>query len=192
MDLLNFIQNHGGYIRTRDIKPNRSLYEKLRSEVDKGNVVRIRNGIYALPNQMAKTMIDVETVVPNGIVCMYSAWSYYSLTTKIPPTICVAISQKRKLVLPNYPPIMLYYCSPDILEIGVTSQVIDGFNVRIYDLERSVCDAIKFRNRIGIDIASEILKNYLRRSDRNLTILNRYALSLKVIKTLNNLIDYML
>ena len=87
---------------------------------------------------------------------------------------------------------MLYYCSPDILEIGVTSQVIDGFNVRIYDLERSVCDAIKFRNRIGIDIASEILKNYLRRSDRNLTILNRYALSLKVIKTLNNLIDYML
>lgn len=192
MDVQTHILSCGGFIRTRDIKTNRSMYQQLRMEVDKGSVVRIRNGIYALPDQMAKTMIDVETIVPNGIVCMYSAWAYYSLTTKVPPNICVAISQKRKVVLPDYPPIMLYYWLPDTLEMGAISQVIDGYSVRIYDLERSVCDAIKFRNRIGIDISSEILKNYLRRSDKNLTKLNRYASKLRIAKTLNNLIDYML
>ena len=186
-----FMKSQGGYIRAKDIKDNRPMYDQLLTEVAKGNVVRLRNGIYALPDEMAKTMIDVERVVPGGILCMYSAWAYYELTTKLPPGICIAIEKKRKVILPDYPPISLYYWSQSALEIGVTKQEIDGYNVRIYDLEKSVCDALKFRNKIGIDISSEILKNYLKRPDRNLTRLNEYAKRMSVANTMNNLIDYL-
>lgn len=191
MNVCFFMKSQGGYIRAKDIKDNRPMYDQLLAEVAKGNVVRLRNGIYALPDEMAKTMIDVETIVPGGILCMYSAWAYYELTTKLPPDICIAIEKKRKVMLPDYPPISLYYWSQSTYEIGVTQQEIDGYKVKIYDLEKSVCDAVKFRNKIGIDISSEILKNYLKRSDKNLTRLHEYAKRMRVANTMNNLIDYL-
>lgn len=191
MNVCFYIKSQGGYIRAKDLKDNRPMYDQLLSEVAKGNVVRLRNGIYALPDEMAKTMADVETIVPGGILCMYSAWAYYELTTKLPPEICIAIEKKRKVTLPAYPPISLYYWSQTTFELGVVQQEIDGYKVKIYDLEKSVCDAVKFRNKIGIDISSEILKNYLKRPDKNLTRLNEYAKRMRVANIINGLIDYM-
>lgn len=191
MTIISFIREHGGYIRAKDID-NRAMYDQLLAEVANGNVVRIRNGIYALPEEMAKSMIDVEKVVPGGVVCMYSAWAYYELTTKLPPDICIAIEKKRKVILPDFPPVALYYWSQSAFELGVSEREIEGYKVRIYDLEKSVCDAVKFRNKIGVDISSEILKNYLVRSDRNLTRLNEYAKKMRVANIMNGLIDYLI
>lgn len=73
----------------------------------------------------------------------------------------------------------------------MSQREIDGYKVKIYDLEKSVCDAVKFRNKVGIDISSEILKNYLKRSDKNLTRLNEYAKRMRVANTMNSLIDYL-
>ena len=191
MTIISFIREQGGYIRAKDID-NRAMYDQLLAEVANGNVIRIRNGIYALPEEMAKTMIDVEKIVPGGGVCMYSAWAYYELTTKLPPDICIAIEKKRKVILPDYPSVALYYWSQSAFELGISEREIEGYKVRIYDLEKSVCDAVKFRNKIGVDISSEILKNYLVRSDRNLTRLNEYAKKMRVANILNGLIDYLI
>lgn len=62
--------------------------------------------------------------------------------------------------------------------------IIDGFNIRLYDVERCVCDAVKFRNKVGMDICSEIINNYLERPDRNLSKLMDYARRLRVGKIL--------
>lgn len=191
MTIISFIREQGGYIRAKDID-NRAMYDQLLAEVANGNVIRIRNGIYALPEEMAKTMIDVEKIVPGGVVCMYSAWAYYELTTKLPPDICIAIEKKRNVILPDYPSVALYYWSQSAFELGISEREIEGYKVRIYDLEKSVCDAVKFRNKIGVDISSEILKNYLVRSDRNLTRLNEYAKKMRVANILNGLIDYLI
>ena len=60
--------------------------------------------------------------------------------------------------------------------------IIDGFNIRLYDVERCVCDAVKFRNKVGMDVCSEIINNYLERPDRNLSNLMDYARRLRVGK----------
>lgn len=60
--------------------------------------------------------------------------------------------------------------------------IIDGFNIRLYDVERCVCDAVKFRNKVGMDVCSEIINNYLERPDRNLSKLMDYARRLRVGK----------
>ena len=62
--------------------------------------------------------------------------------------------------------------------------IIDGFNIRLYDVERCVCDAVKFRNKVGMDVCSEIINNYLERPDRNLCKLMDYARRLRVGKIL--------
>jgi hypothetical protein len=87
--------------------------------------------------------------------------------------------------------VALYYWSKTSFELGITEEVIDGYNVKIYNLEKSVCDAVKFRNKIGIDVSSEILKNYLSKPERNLTLLNDYARKMRVANIMNGLIDYM-
>ena len=60
--------------------------------------------------------------------------------------------------------------------------VIDSFIIRLYDVERCVCDAVKFRNKVGMDVCSEIINNYLERPDRNLSKLMDYARRLRVGK----------
>lgn len=95
-------------------------------------------------------------------------------------------------MLPDYPPISLYYWSGNTLELGVKEVEIEGYRVKIYDLEKSVCDAVKFRNKIGVDVSSEILKSYLGRRDRNLTLLNEYAKKMRVANIMNGLIEFML
>ena len=81
----NIIRNNGGFITANQAKAeNRTTYYKVLELVRNGDLVRIRPGVYLLPDEMAKTMIDVEIVIPGGVLCMYSAWSHYGLTTQIP------------------------------------------------------------------------------------------------------------
>lgn len=70
----NIIRNNGGYITANQAKAvNRTTYYKVLELVRNGDLVRIRPGVYLLPDEMAKTMIDVEIVIPGGVLCMYSA-----------------------------------------------------------------------------------------------------------------------
>jgi len=72
------------------------------------------------------------------------------------------------------------------LELGVTKQTIEGYEVDIYNLEKSVCDAVKYRTKVGIDVCSEVIREYLRRKDRNIVRLMEYARKMRlesIIKT---------
>jgi predicted CopG family antitoxin len=73
--------------------------------------------------------------------------------------------------------------------LGVITQRIGGYAVEIYDLEKSVCDAVKHRTKIGTDVTSEILKNYLKRKDRNLSKLMKYAKEMRLEKTLKTYLE---
>ena len=177
MDIKEYINQNGGYVSSAEAK-EKNLYNQLLYEVEKGTIIRVRQGIYALNEGLAKPMVDVERLVPGGVLCMYSAWSYYGLSTQI-------------VVLPDYPPIELFYLSSKVFELGVTEAVIEGFTVKIYDLEKSVCDAIKYRNRVGIDVSSEIFRNYLSRKDCDITKLYSYASAMRIGKRTDELVKYM-
>lgn len=190
MDIKECMRQNGGYISSAEAK-EKNLYNKLLYEVEKETIIRVRQGIYALKEGLAKPMVDVDRLVPGGVLCMYSAWSYYGLSTQIPLSYCIAIEHSRKVVLPQFPPIELYYLSSKVFELGVTEAVIEGFTVKIYDLEKSVCDAIKYRNRVGIDVSSEILRNYLSRKDCDITKLYLYANAMRIGKRTGELVKYM-
>lgn len=159
---------------------SRYAYYKVLNKVKKGELVRIRHGVYAKPDQLAGTMIDIEAVVPKGIVCLYSAWSIYHLSTVIPQSYHVGIRRGRKVTLPEYPEITLHRISDDILHLGETTLTIEGYGIRIYDVERCVCDAVKFRNKTGQDVCKEVVGNYLADRRRDISKLMRYAEALRV------------
>lgn len=191
MRIIEYIANNGGFISSADAK-KASLYNQLLYETRTGRIVRVRRGVYAINDGLAKQMIDVETLVPGGVLCLYSAWSFHELTTQIPQAYNIAVERSRRITLPDFPPIELSFMSQKAYELGVKEFVVDGFNVKIYDLEKSVCDAIKYRNKIGLDVSSEIFKSYLSRKDRDITLLYEYASQLRVEKKIDELIKFML
>ena len=69
--------------------------------------------------------------------------------------------KSRKITVPDYPPLILYYWKQKYYEMGVITKEIGGYTVKIYDMEKSVCDAVKYRTKIGIETASERLNTKL-------------------------------
>ena len=173
---------------TSEVK-SRGDYEHLRRATVDGTLMRIRQGVYAETSALANNMIDVQRIVPYGVLCLYSAFAHYGLSTHVPAAICIAIDAKRKVRLPEYPPIDLYYWKKENLEFGVVEKEISGYKVLITDMERSVCDAVKYRNKIGLDVCGEVIDNYLKNENRNITLLHEYAGRLRVKNILTKYLE---
>ena len=178
-ELSGIFKRSGGYVSRKNID-NRTLYYHLWAQIKEGVIERVRNGVFYYNPDDNHLMIDIDKVVPGGVLCLYSAWSYYELSLQIPQSYCVSIISSRKIKLPDYPPITLYYWTKEHQELGVVYKVIDGYNVPIYNIEKCVCDAIKYRNKVGIAVCSEVVKEYLKRKDRNLMLLMQYARIMRV------------
>lgn len=177
--IIDELQKSGGFIKASEVK-TRGEYEQLRRAAEEGTLLRLRNGVYVETSALANNMVDVERIVPGGVLCLYSAFAHYGLSTQVPSSFCIAIEAKRKLRLPDYPIIDLYYWKKENLEFGITQKVLSGYVVRITDLERTVCDAVKYRNKIGLDVCGEVIDNYLKMDNRNISLLNEYAIRLRL------------
>ena len=177
--IIDELQKSGGFIKASEVK-TRGEYEQLRRATEEGTLLRLRNGVYVETSALANNMVDVERIVPGGVLCLYSAFTHYGLSTQVPSSFCIAIEAKRKLRLPNYPIIDLDYWKKENLGFGITQKVLSGYVVRITDLERTVCDAVKYRNKIGLDVCGEVIDNYLKMDNRNISLLNEYAIRLRL------------
>ena len=164
----------------------RTQYYSMVQKYREGELVQVRRGIYAMPDQLADIMIDVDAIAPGGVVCRWTAWNIYSLTTTIPQAYHVAVKRGRKIVSPDYPSIEFYFITESIFDLGITTMNVGGYSIRIYDIERCVCDAIKFRNKIGTDVCSEVLTAYLARADRDISKLMKYAHILRISNILQH------
>lgn len=186
--IIDTLHSQGGYITTGEVK-SRGEYERLRRGIDNGTLMRIRNGVYVEMSALANNIIDVERIVPGGVLCLYSAFSYYGLSTQVPAATCIAINAKRKVRLPEYPLIDLYFWKKENLEFGIVKKEISGYVVRITDIERTVCDAVKYRNKIGFDVCGEVINSYLKIEKRNISLLHEYAQRLRVKNILTTYLE---
>ena len=162
---------------------------KINQLVADGILLKLNKKYYENTNYQGEEsdFYYVPAYAPKGVVCLMSAASYYNLTTYRPDSIDVAIQRKAKIsTIPDWPALSVYYYADDRFEMGIET-VQEGKNqFKIYDIEKTVVDIVFFREKIGIEETKEILVNYLRRKDRNLNRLLRYAEMLKcgeVMKT---------
>ena len=190
--IFEIFRQKGGVAKLKDITEQGINKYHLIKLVASGDVERIQHGIYKLVEYPTNEFVEIQRIIPKGIVCLYSAWNFYELTTYVPHEYHIAIEKKSKVKLPDYPQIKLYYWDNSIFQIGVKHQIIDNVKVSIYDIEKSVCDAVKFRNKTGMDILNEILTNYLKRSDKNIDKLIKYAKQLRIEKILKNYLDVLI
>jgi len=184
-----------GYISAKELnKAGLSSYD-ISCLVKSGYIDRIKRGLYRkrYRNDEYNEMVEVRKIVPNGFICLLSALAYYELTTYIPSEYQVAIHMDaHKAKLPQYPPIKLYFFSDARFYIGRNNIKINSNTVNIYDVEKTLCDCIFYRNKIGIDIVREALDNYIRGKNKNIAKLLEYAEKLRVKSVLKTYLEVLI
>ena len=157
-------------------------YYKINRLVEDGMLLKLNKKYYENTSYQGKEfyLYYVTAYAPQGVVCLMSAASYYNLTTYRPDSIDVAIQRKARIsTMPDWPALSVYYYADERFKTGIET-VQEGKNqFKIYDIEKTVVDIVFFREKIGIEETKEILVNYLRRKDRKLNRLLRYAEMLK-------------
>jgi len=166
----------------------RELYE-LR---DKGILEVIERGLYrltTLPEASLPDFIPVAKKIPNGVICLISALAFHEITTQIPHFVYVALPRNARRPAITYPPMRYFWYSEKLLKTGVEKHKIDGCIIKIFNIEKTLIDCVKFRNKIGMDIVLEALKIYWHSKKADLDKLFKYAKLFRVEKFLKPVME---
>jgi len=160
-----------GIIRPRDVEKAGIPREYLIRMFQKGVLVRIGRGLYALPNTLTNesiTLSEIAKRVPNAVICLLSALQFHNLTTQVPNRIWIAIENKKWAPKIDYPPLEVMRFSSHSFSFGVEEHEINRVPIKVYSPSKTVADCFKFRNKIGLDVALEALRETWR--DKKVTM----------------------
>ena len=188
--IMHYIREHG-MVRPRDIEGIGLPREYLVRLHRQGKLNRSGRGIYTVPDANVTerhSYAEVAKRVPEAVVCLLSALAFHEITTQSPPSVWIALRKgARKPVLPS-PSLRIVRLSGPSLTEGIENHQVEGVPVRVYSAAKTVADCFKFRNKIGLDVAIEALKDSLRQKKASINEVYRYA---KICRVSNVIRPYM-
>jgi predicted transcriptional regulator of viral defense system len=148
-----------------------------------GTIVRLARGLYQLPDAPVDsnhTLAQVAKLVPRGVVCLASALAFHGLTDQLPAKVWIALGAKERRPAFAYPPVRFVRFPDEQLTVGVRRHVIDGVEVPIFDVAKTVVDVFRYRRTVGVSLALEGLREALRQKKATPAEIARLATKAKV------------
>jgi predicted transcriptional regulator of viral defense system len=167
-----------GVIRARELTREGITREHLRRLLQRGQLQRIGVGLYSLPGadiSEHRSLVEACSRVPRGVICLLSALRFHNLTTQNPFEVWMAIPHKAWRPKGEGVRLRLMHLSGHALTSGVEEHRIEGVPVRVFNPAKTVADCFKFRNKIGLDVALEALRDYRRKHRSGMDELWRFA-----------------
>lgn len=149
-------------LRTQDLEHLGISRKALKELSDRGILERIGRGLYRVVGSEVtehQSLVEAAKRVPQGVVCLLSALRFHGLTTQNPFAVWLAIDRKAWQPSVDYPPLQIVRFSGDALKSGIDAPILQGVQVHIYSPAKTVADCFKYRNKIGLDVAIEALKD---------------------------------
>ena len=172
------IARRSGALRSRDLKKHGIPREYLRRLRADGVLRRVARGVYRLadyPVTEHATLVEAVKRVPDGVICLLSALLFHDIGTQLPREVWIAIDRKGWKPRVSDTPIHVVRFSGAALLEGVEEHRIEGVRVSVYSPEKTVADCFKYRNKIGLDVAIEALKDCRERHHCSANELWRFA-----------------
>jgi len=129
--------------------------------VRQGQITRIARGLYARadrPSTELDSLIDVAAYSGQGIFCLLTALRFHRLTTQSPFEVWLALPNKARAPQIDYPPIRLVWYSGAAFVEGVEQHSASGQLIKVYSIAKTIADCFKYRNKIGVDVGIEALR----------------------------------
>ena len=149
-------------LRARDVTQHGLPTIALTRLVQAGKLERVARGLYGLPGaeiSAHRSLAEVSARVPKGVVCLLSALRVHEIGTQAPFEVWLAIPNHMVAPRLDQPAIRVVRMSDDALADGVERLNIDGVEVPVFSAARTVVDCFRFRNKIGLDVALEALRD---------------------------------
>ncbi len=154
-----------GILRAKDLQEAGIHPEYLRRLCEKGTVLKIGRGLYMSADAQISantSLAQASRRVPHAIICLLSALRFHEIGTANPFEVWIALDQDVRRPQAEYPPLRIVRFSGKALTEGVERHRIESVQVKIYNPAKTVADCFKFRNKIGLDVAIEALRDCLR------------------------------
>ena len=172
-------------IRSQDLEKKRIPRTILQRLLKKRKIIRLSRGLYAKPYAVFNENIDLMEVskkIPKGVICLLSALRYHNIGTQLPYQVWIAIDRKAQLPRIERPLVKIVRFSLKSLNYGIETHKIQEVPIRVTNPAKTVVDCFKYRNKIGLDIAIEALKEGWRAGRFSMDELYHAASVCRVIK----------
>lgn len=152
-----------GVIRAADVENVGASRTLLPHLADKGVLRRVSRGAYALADYQPEheTLVAAAAAVPHGVICLLSALQFHEITTQMPMETWIAIKRGTRMPTCKGINLQVMKLTGPAFSEGIEDRDADGIRIRVYSPAKTVVDCFKFRNRIGLDVAREALRDAL-------------------------------
>lgn len=169
--------------RARGVTPgelaDRGIHRQVLTRlVGEGALERVARGLYRLPEQPVTenhALALAAAAVPQGVICLLSALQYHRIGTQLPAEVWIALDRRAWRPKVTYPPLRIVRYTGEALTAGVETHRLEGRLVNIYAPAKTVADCFKYRNKIGLDVALEALRQGWRARRFTMDELDEYA-----------------
>ncbi len=181
------LARNSGVVTTAEVGSHGIHHEYLRRMCASGELVRVGRGLYSLPDADATAhhgLVQAARAVPKGVICLLSALRFHEIGTQVPHEVWIALDRRAARPQAEHPKMRIVRFSGEALSEGVDEHTIEGVPVRIYGPAKTVADCFKYRNKIGIDVALEALRDVLSSRICSTDDLWKYAKVCRVTRTI--------
>lgn len=188
--LKNYIENNNGIILASDLKKLNVHKQYLKLLCDEGYVERKEKGVYVKKGKNVNDFFLIQQRYKTGVFSHNTALYFYHLTDRTPLKYDMTFKNNIRV---NDEIIEPHYIKQDKYELGITKlELQDKTIIKLYDLERTIIDILRDRNKIDLQIFNTAMKEYMKRKDKNLIKLSKYAKEFKMEKILKKYMEVLL
>jgi len=160
-EFIEFLKKRGGIVSYKEIIKAGFNKAFLKDNLNSGRIQKVDRALYRLSDGITLSNPDLVAVsikVSKGVICLLSALAFHEATSEIPHHVNIAIPRGTWANKINYPPVKFYHFSSKAWKAGIEKFEIEGYQIKVYSLAKTIADCFKFRNKIGMDVAREALK----------------------------------
>lgn len=162
--------------------------------MEEGVLYKVKRGVYEIPQSAESEPVMINRLVPEGAFCLKSALYFYGYIDRTPQAYEIAIDRdvnKQKVLSINYP-VKPIYVSSKMLDIGKTTKKYGDSVITLYDKERTICDIVRYRNKLDQEVLAKALRAYAEDPEKNIKKLLEYAHKLRIEKKIREYMGILL
>lgn len=174
-------------IKPKDLTAEKIPTVYLSRLVKQGKLLQFGKGLYSLPDTWLdenQSLLEVQHLVPKGVFCLLTALQFHNLTTQNPFQVWLAVD--RNAAVPRIRSIQnrIFRMSGEMFSTGIEEHPVEGGKIRVYSPAKTVADCFKYRNKVGLDVAMEALRDAWRKRLITMDELWRFAEINRVTKVM--------
>ena len=191
--IIKMAQENNGTVTTAMVVAAGFSRGNIKYLVDKGMIEKSARGVYVLPEVWDDEIFNLQNRFKRGIYSHETALFLWDLTDRTPSRYHMTFPVNYNLTKPKQENIRCMQCKKELYELGIAEVTTPGGNmVKVYSVERTLCDILRPHNRVDIQVVTEAFKHYITRTDKNIPVLSEYAKILKVETRLRSYLEVLL